>query len=82
MTQLVTRVDDELVAQLDELVADKVIASRSEAVRLALARLVDAARRKRIEEAIIEGYRRIPQTDEETEMADVAARQMIVDEPW
>jgi len=82
MAQLVTRVEDDLVAAVDELVAAGVVASRSEAVRLGLVRLVERCRRERIAAEIVEGYRRRPQTDGEVGWADDATRRMIADEPW
>jgi Arc/MetJ-type ribon-helix-helix transcriptional regulator len=82
MAQLVTRIDDELAASVDELVAAGVVGSRSEAVRLGLTHLVDWHRRRRIGEQIAEGYRRRPQQDREVGWADAATVQMIADEPW
>lgn len=82
MAQLVTRIPDALAEQVDRLVDDGVVASRSEAVRLGLERLVDRERRRRIGEAIVDGYRRIPQTDEELEWADAATRDMMAEESW
>ena len=82
VAQFVTRIPDDLVEEVDRLVEDGTVASRSAAVRVGLERLVDRERRRRIGEAIVEGYRRIPQTDEELEWADAATRDMIADEPW
>jgi Arc/MetJ-type ribon-helix-helix transcriptional regulator len=82
MTQVVTRIDDKLVADLDDLVAEGRVASRSEAVRIGLEKLVDEHRRRQIGEEIVEGYRRQPQTEEELAGADEAARAMIEAEPW
>ena len=82
MAQLVTRVDDALAAAVDELVAAGVVASRSEAVRLGLERLVDRYRRSQIGARIVEGYRRNPQTDAEVGWADEASIRMIAEEPW
>jgi len=82
MTQLVTRVDDGLVAAVDELVAAGVVESRSEAVRLGLQRLVERFRRERVGAAIVDGYRRQPQGDDEVGWADEATRRMIAEEPW
>lgn len=82
MTQVVTRIDDQLVATIDALVADGTVASRSEAVREALAAWVDArqraARRARDEEA----YKRVPDTDDELAWADANGRAMVEEEPW
>jgi Arc/MetJ-type ribon-helix-helix transcriptional regulator len=82
MPQLVTRVDDELAAGIDELVAAGTVANRSEAVRLALEQLVDRHRRRIVGEQIVAGYRAMPQTDTEVGWADDASVRMIADEPW
>ncbi|HWE68984.1 MAG TPA: ribbon-helix-helix domain-containing protein, partial [Acidimicrobiales bacterium] len=65
MAQLVTRVDDRLVEEIDALIADGRVNNRSEAVRLGLERLIDEYRRTRIGVEIAEAYRLQPQTDEE-----------------
>ncbi len=80
--QIVTRVPRELADQLDELVANGVFASRSDEVRQGLEAVVDRERRRRIGEAIVEGYRRIPVTEEELAWADAATVAMIEAEPW
>jgi mRNA interferase MazF len=72
MAQLVTRVDDDLAAAVDELVAAGVVESRSEAVRVALWRLVDQHRRDEVGARIVEGYRRRPQGDAEIGWADAS----------
>ena len=82
MSQLVTRIDDDLARDIDVLVADGVVASRSEAVRQALRELIDRHRRRKIGDSIVEGYLRQPQTDEELAWTDEAARRMIEEEPW
>lgn len=82
MAQLVTRVDDELAAAVDELVASGAVASRSEAVRVALEQLVDRHRRRTVGEQIAAGYVAMPQTDSEVGWADEASARMIADEPW
>ncbi|MCZ7588015.1 MAG: ribbon-helix-helix domain-containing protein [Gaiella sp.] len=82
MAQLVTRIGDSLVERVDSLVAAGVLASRSEAVRLALEHLVDRLERERIGREIVEAYTRMPQTDEEIAWAEEAARRMIAEEPW
>jgi Arc/MetJ-type ribon-helix-helix transcriptional regulator len=82
MAQLVTRVDDDLAAAVDELVAAGVVASRSEAVRLGLERLVERYRRGQVGARIVEGYQRIPQSDAEVGWADESSVRMIADEPW
>lgn len=82
MTQVVTRLDDELVAQVDGLVANGVVASRSEAVRAGLVALVDQHRRRSVGARIVDAYARQPQTPEELAGLDEATIALIVEEPW
>jgi metal-responsive CopG/Arc/MetJ family transcriptional regulator len=82
MAQVVTRLDDGLVADLDDLIAEGFVASRSEGVRVALEKLVDEQRRHRIGAEIVAGYERCPETDEELAQAEQATRALIEEEPW
>jgi Arc/MetJ-type ribon-helix-helix transcriptional regulator len=82
MAQFVTRVDDSLAREVDRLVEEGVVESRSAAVRLGLERLVERDRRRRIGQSIVDGYLRQPQTEAEVGWADEATRRMIADEPW
>ena len=82
MTQLVTRVDDELVAAIDALISTGFVSNRSEAVRIALEQLVDRHRRDQIGAQIVAGYRALPQRDDDFPGADAAAARMIAEEPW
>lgn len=82
MAQLVTRVDERLLLAVDELVAGGVVASRSEAVRLGLERLVDESRRRRVGEQIVAAYRLRPQSEHELAGLDEATAALIAEEPW
>jgi len=82
VTQLVARIDDSLLAQLDELVASGDAQSRSDAVRRALEEMLDRRRRRKIGESIVEAYRQVPETDDELEWAAHSTRTMIAEEPW
>ncbi len=82
MAQLVARVKDRLLEQIDALVRQGVVASRSEAVRVGLEGLVEQHRREEVAAEIVEGYRRRPQADAEVGWADEATRRMISEEPW
>jgi len=82
MPQLVTRVDAELVDAVDRLVSDGVVASRSEAVRMGLEQLVDRSRRAEIAAAILDGYRRIPPSEQELRRAEQGLRALVAEEPW
>jgi Arc/MetJ-type ribon-helix-helix transcriptional regulator len=82
MAQLVARVDDVLVAEVDRLVADGVVASRSEAMRIGLEGLVEEHRRKLVGALIVDAYRRLPQTEDELGGLDAATRALVEEEPW
>lgn len=82
MSQLVTRIDDDLARDIDALVAEGVVESRSDAVRLALRELIDRHRRRRRAEADIAAYTAMPQTDDELAGIDEMTRLMIEQEPW
>lgn len=82
MAQLVTRLDDSLLSDVDALIAEGVVASRSEAVRLALRRLVDDQERRRIGAHIAAAYRERPQTAGELAGLDAATRALVAEEPW
>ena len=82
MAQLVTRIDDELAARVDELVSAGAAESRSDAVRRSLRILIDQYHHRRTADAIVEGYRRHPQTPQEIGWADGATVAMIAEEPW
>jgi Arc/MetJ-type ribon-helix-helix transcriptional regulator len=82
MAQLVTRLDDELVSDIDQLVTDGVAESRSDAVRIALRQFIERRTRARIGQAIVDEYTARPQTESEFGWSDAAATAMIHEEPW
>ena len=82
MAQFVTRLDDRLVAAVDALVANGTVATRSEAVRIGLERLVDRHRRAEVGGRIAAAYRTQPQTESEVGGIDAATRALIAEEPW
>ncbi|MHB8293858.1 MAG: hypothetical protein ACYDH5_04395 [Acidimicrobiales bacterium] len=57
-------------------------ASRSEAIRLALQQWVEQKRRSTEARRILDGYRRIPETEEELAWAETGTRLVIEAEPW
>ena len=81
MAQFVTRLEDGLADRVDTLVAAGVLASRSEAVRIGIEKLVNQLERERIGRQIVEAYQRMPQTEEEREGADEDFEQMLAEEP-
>ncbi|MDH2902342.1 MAG: ribbon-helix-helix domain-containing protein [Actinomycetota bacterium] len=82
MAQLVTRIDEKLASDVDDLVRDGVVTSRSEAVRMGLEQLIDRHRRQRVGKEIVDAYRRSPQTVEETTGLDETTRALVAEEPW
>lgn len=82
MAQLVARVSSELLGEIDGLVAEGAVGSRSDAVRTALETLVDTFKRARVGQAIVEGYLRHPQSSSEVGWPDEASIAMIAEEPW
>lgn len=80
MSQIVARIEEDLVRQVDQLVENGTFESRSEAVRVALAGLVETYRRQRIGDQIVAGYTAQPQ--DATWWTDEATVRMIADEPW
>lgn len=82
MTQLVARIDGDLAALVDELVASGAVESRSDAVRRGLRMLVDRHRRLAVAKSIIAGYEKEPQSEVEVGWPDETTTRMIGDEPW
>ncbi len=80
--QIAIRIPDELAESLEELVSSGRFETKADAVRTALETLVDAERRRRVGELIADGYRRIPQDDDEVKAATRAAIRSIHEEPW
>lgn len=81
-TQLVTRVPDAVAQAVDDLVEAGVFASRSDAVRAGLEAIVERERRDAIGRAIVDGYRRMPQDEDDPAWPDAASAAMIAEEPW
>lgn len=80
--QLVTRVPDDVAAAVDDLVREGVFESRSDAVRAGLAAVIDRRRRVAVGRAVADGYRRVPQADDDLRWSDAASAAMIAEEPW
>lgn len=82
MVQLVTRVPDSIAEAVDHLVEKGVFASRSDAVRAGLEAVVDRERRDAVGQAIVDGYRRVPQDVDDLAWPEAATSAMIAEEPW
>lgn len=79
--QTLVQLSEELLELLDREAARRNV-SRSALIREAIEQHLDAERRAEIGRQIVEGYRRVPQTDEELEWADWQTAEMIRQEPW
>ena len=80
--QIAIRLPAEQLDELDELVATGAYESRAAAVRAGIDAVAAIERRRRIDEAILEGYRRTPQTAGEQAAALASLRDAIAAEPW
>jgi Arc/MetJ-type ribon-helix-helix transcriptional regulator len=80
--QIAVRIPDDLADSLENLVSSGTFETKAEAIRAALERLVEAERRRRVGELVADGYRRIPQVDDDVEAARQAAIRSIEEEPW
>jgi Arc/MetJ-type ribon-helix-helix transcriptional regulator len=80
--QIAVRLPEELLAEVDELVARGIYDSRAAAVRAGLEAVADSERRRQIDRAVIDGYRRIPAGETEHVAAVASLRDAILDEPW
>ena len=82
MSKVITvRMSEERVRAIDELVASG-RASRAAVIIEAIDRLVAELERERIDREIVEGYKRIPETDEELDWAEWSTIESIREEPW
>lgn len=80
--QIAVRVPEELLERVDQLVDNGVYESRAAAVRAALELLAELARRRVLDDAIVQGYERFPPTPTERASALASLRDAIAEEPW
>jgi metal-responsive CopG/Arc/MetJ family transcriptional regulator len=78
--QTLVQLNDELLAQLDELAA-RLNVSRSQLIRDAIEQYLHDEREAEIDREIVEGYTRIPPSEHDP-WAEAAARRSIAEEPW
>jgi Arc/MetJ-type ribon-helix-helix transcriptional regulator len=82
MTTIALRLPDDLVCALDELIRAGHYDTRTDVLKAALRDLLEAHQRREIDRAIVEGYSRNPQTDDEVALAAAMTRALIEEEPW
>jgi metal-responsive CopG/Arc/MetJ family transcriptional regulator len=80
-TQTLVQLSDELLRRLDERSAREG-RSRSALIRDAIEKYLYADTKAKIDREIIEGYERIPETEEEMRWAEASAREGVEEEPW
>jgi len=80
--QIAVKLPDDLVEQVDRLVADGAFKSRSQAVRSGLEAIVAGQRRQEIDLRYRDAMTRLPETSEELAEATDSATSAINDEPW
>ncbi|MBA3865111.1 MAG: ribbon-helix-helix protein, CopG family [Solirubrobacterales bacterium] len=80
-TQTLVQLNEDLLRQLDERAA-KEGRSRSSLIRDAIDAYLFDEDKARIDREIVEGYERIPETDEEMESVEASAREAVEEEPW
>jgi Arc/MetJ-type ribon-helix-helix transcriptional regulator len=79
--QIALRLPTRLVADVDRLVAAGRFASRTDVIRRALERFLAVAGEAELDRAIVEGYRRLPDSAPDA-WVDTATRAMVSDERW
>ncbi len=82
MTTVAVRLPDELIEGIDSLVDQGAYSTRTDAIRRALTVLIAAHEQNAIDRAIVEGYTRMPETEEEISVARAATIALIEEEPW
>ena len=80
--QIAVRLPDALLAELDSLVERGLYENRAAAVRAGIEAVAERDRRLRLDEAIVDGYRRIPQSRADVDAAMTSLREAILEEPW
>lgn len=83
MSVMITvRMSPDRVERVDALVASGAYRTRAEVVREAVDQLLRREEEAAIDRAIVEGYSRVPQTDDELRSADLDLIDSIREEPW
>jgi Arc/MetJ-type ribon-helix-helix transcriptional regulator len=81
MTTVAMRMPDELLDQVDALVATGRFRNRTSAFRAALEALLEDERRREIDRRYVEGYTAIP-ADPPDQLTEWLADQSVAEEPW
>jgi Arc/MetJ-type ribon-helix-helix transcriptional regulator len=80
--QIAVRLPEELLSELDALVASGAYESRAAAVRAGVEAITALEHRRQIDRAIVAGYQHTPPTAVENDAAVASLRDAIAEEPW
>ncbi|CAN5645126.1 hypothetical protein BH24ACT4_BH24ACT4_10830 [soil metagenome] len=80
--QIAVRLPEAQLAVLDELVVRGVYPSRAAAVRAGIDAVVELDRRRAVDLAVVDGYRRTPPSEVEHAASVASLRDAIAEEPW
>jgi len=80
--QIAVRLPEELLHELDALVASGVYESRAAAVRAGVEAITALERRQEVDRVIVTGYEQIPPTATEHDAALTSLRDAIAEDPW
>jgi Arc/MetJ-type ribon-helix-helix transcriptional regulator len=80
--QVAIRLPAPLLESLDSLVKSGAYESRAAAVRAGIEVIARLEEQRRIDRAIVDGYTRLPPTENEDRAALVSLNEAILDEPW
>jgi Arc/MetJ-type ribon-helix-helix transcriptional regulator len=81
-TQIAVRLTEDELAALDWIVVRCDYPSRADGVRAAITALAERLHAEAVSHAIIDGYRRHPETPAELAEAERSTRDAIAEEPW
>ncbi len=81
-TQLIARIDDELLSGVDSLISLGLATNRSEVVRIALSELIERTTQAEVDRRLVAAYIAQPQPESDVVRAHAAALRMIAAEPW
>jgi Arc/MetJ-type ribon-helix-helix transcriptional regulator len=80
--QIAVRLPEELLNELDALVATGVYESRAAAVRAGVEAITALERRREVDRVIVAGYELTPPTATERDAALASLRDAIAEDPW
>lgn len=80
--QIALRIPDSLADALQALVEQGRYPTRAAAIRAGVEAVVERERERRIDEAIVAGYRRYPPTAAEERWVEASTAELLAEEQW